>query len=92
MPGACDKLANRKNPLCYCNNGMYHVDWDHNISVDSKNACANCGTKPEEPEFMPEDTQDDFRFAPTTATFRAEEEEPEVSEEETSEEAEESEP
>ena len=52
LPGACKSIINRNDPLCYCNNGMYHVDWDHNISVDNKKACANCGIIDEtEPPF-----------------------------------------
>ena len=40
-PGACKTVLDRA-PLCYCNNGFMHTDWDHNISVDDK-PCKNCG-------------------------------------------------
>ena len=42
-PGPC-KTALKARPLCYCNNGFMHTDWDHNISVDCE-ACKNCGHK-----------------------------------------------
>ena len=41
-PGACESILDRA-PLCYCNKGFMHTDWDHNISVDDCHACANCG-------------------------------------------------
>ena len=40
-PGACKQILDRA-PLCYCNNGFMHTDWDHNISVDD-HPCKNCG-------------------------------------------------
>ena len=46
IPGVCKTLLDAADgkALCYCNNGWYHTDWDHNISIDKKNPCANCGT------------------------------------------------
>ena len=41
-PGACESILERA-PLCYCNKGFMHTDWDHNISVDDEEACKNCG-------------------------------------------------
>ena len=41
LPGACESILDRA-PLCYCNKGKMHSDWDHNISVDDEKACDNC--------------------------------------------------
>ncbi len=43
LPGACETILNQGD-LCYCNNGWYHTDWDHNISVDKTvGGCDDCG-------------------------------------------------
>ena len=36
-PGPC-KTALKERPLCYCNSGFMHTDWDHTVSVDDE-AC-----------------------------------------------------
>ena len=42
-PGPC-KLALKERPLCYCNSGFMHTDWDHTVSVDDE-PCDDCGKK-----------------------------------------------
>ena len=33
-------------PLCYCNNGKMHTEWEHNVSVDTQPCEHGCGKKP----------------------------------------------
>ena len=46
-PGPC-KTALKERPLCYCNSGFMHTDWDHTVSVDDEACPENCkkGKKP----------------------------------------------
>ena len=54
LPAPCT-TALKAAPLCYCNNGWMHTDWDHNVSVDGYKACDNCGKKPhKKPHKKPE--------------------------------------
>ena len=46
-PGPC-KTALKERPLCYCNSGFMHTDWDHTVSVDDEACPDKCkkGKKP----------------------------------------------
>lgn len=50
QPPSPSKLALCNRPLCYCNSGFMHTDWDHNVSVDDE-ACEHCkgGKKSKKP-------------------------------------------
>lgn len=43
-PGPC-KTALEARPLCYCNSGFMHTDWDHTVSVDDEACPDNCKNK-----------------------------------------------
>ena len=55
QPPSPSKIALCSRPLCYCNTGYMHTDWDHNVSVDDE-PCDDCGKhshKPHHPKKRP---------------------------------------
>ena len=45
--GPCTDILEQDQPLCYCNSGFMHTDWDHAISynVGADAACEFCGAE-----------------------------------------------
>ena len=66
-PGPC-KSAIKERPLCYCNSGFMHTDWDHHLSVEDK-ACTDlvCGKKKDKPTsgYPPHNPHQGYKPAPT---------------------------
>lgn len=53
QPPGPSKSAICARPLCYCNHGFMHTDWDHNVSVDDKKPCDYDCYKPPRPHKKP---------------------------------------